>query len=137
MARKRIDLRIVTPLRLFLHEQVDEVVLPGSEGEFGVLPDHTPMLALLKPGEGHYREGSIETWFAISGGFAEVLPDRVTVLADAAEFPQEIDVDRARRARDAAQAALLASKGPDDVEVNRVRLDRALIRLQVVGKLPK
>jgi F-type H+-transporting ATPase subunit epsilon len=80
-----IDLQIVTPDRLLVREQVDEVEIPGSEGYFGVLPGHTPMLASLAVGELWYRQGQDKTYLAIAFGFAEVLPDRVTILARLAE----------------------------------------------------
>ena len=81
-----IDLQIVTPDRLLVREQVDEVEIPGTEGYFGVLPGHTPMLASLSVGELWYRKGQEKTYLAIAYGFAEVLPDRVTILAQLAEL---------------------------------------------------
>ncbi len=80
-----IDLQIVTPDRLIVQEQVDEVEIPGAEGYFGVLPGHTPLLAALGDGILWYRRGQSKTYLSVQGGFAEVLPDRVTVLATVAE----------------------------------------------------
>ena len=95
-----IDLQIVTPDRMLVHEQVDEVEIPGVDGYFGVLPGHTPLLASLAVGELWYRKGQEKTYLSIAFGFAEVLPDRVTILAQLAERAEEIDVERAEAARD-------------------------------------
>src|SRR5688572_4068656 len=94
-----IELQIVTPDRAIVKEQVDEVEIPGADGYFGVLPGHTPMLAALSVGELWYRKGQEKTYLAIAYGFAEVLPDRVTILAQLAERAEEIDVERAESAR--------------------------------------
>src|SRR5690348_4289089 len=94
-----IDLQIVTPDRLLVREQVDEVEIPGTEGYFGVLPGHTPMLAALAIGELWYRKGQDKVYLSIVNGFCEVLPDRVTVLAQLAERAEEIDVTRAEEAK--------------------------------------
>src|ERR671929_956886 len=101
-----IDLHIVTPEKLIVREQVDEVEIPGSEGYFGVLPGHTPMLAALTVGELWYRKGQEKTYLAIAFGFAEVLPDRVTILARLAERAEDIDVERAEAARKRAEERL-------------------------------
>jgi F-type H+-transporting ATPase subunit epsilon len=101
-----IRLELVTPERLLVSEEVSEVIAPGYEGEFGVLPDHTPFLAILDIGILRYRTGSGMEKIAVGGGFAEVGPDRVVVMADVAEKAEEIDVDRARKAHDRAEASL-------------------------------
>ena len=101
-----IRLELVTPERLLLAEEVDEVIAPGYEGEFGVLPDHTPFLTILKIGVLRYRKGSETRKIAVGGGFAEVGPDRVVVMADVAEKAEEIDVERARRAHARAETEL-------------------------------
>src|SRR4051794_23037923 len=101
-----IELQIVTPDRLILKEQVDEVEIPGSEGYFGVLPGHTPLLASLAVGELWYRKGQEKTYLFLAFGFAEVLPDRVTILANLAERVDEIDLERAEAARDRAAKRL-------------------------------
>src|SRR5919206_1968243 len=101
-----LDLQIVTPDKLLVREQVDEVEIPGSEGYFGVLPGHTPMLASLAVGEMWYRKGQERTYLSIAFGFAEVLPDRVTILARLAERSEDIDVSRAEAARARAEKRL-------------------------------
>src|SRR6188768_4535295 len=98
-----IDLQIVTPDRLIVQEQVDEVEIPGSAGYFGVLPGHTPMLASLAVGEMWYRKGQEKTFLSLAYGFAEVLPDRVTILATLAERAEDIDVARAEEAKKRAE----------------------------------
>jgi F-type H+-transporting ATPase subunit epsilon len=129
-----IDLQIVTPDRLIVHEQVDEVQVPGSEGYFGVLPGHTPMLASLAVGELWYRKGQEKTYLAIAGGFAEVLPDRLTLLAHLAERADEIDPDRAAAARARAEQRL-TQKTDVDYERARGALLKALTRLQVASRV--
>ena len=98
-----ITLRIVTPTRLLIDEEVDEVTAPGIMGEFGVLPNHIAFLTLLVPGEMSYKQGGIRHYLAVSGGYAEVLNNVMTVLATAAEFSSEIDTNRARQAREIAE----------------------------------
>jgi F-type H+-transporting ATPase subunit epsilon len=131
-----IDLQIVTPDRLIVHEQVDEVQIPGSEGYFGVLPGHTPLLATLAVGEMWYRKGQEKTFLAIAGGFAEVLPDRVTLLATLAERAEEIDVSRAESAKQRAQQRLTQPKTDIDYERARLALQKSIIRLQVSSRIP-
>ena len=101
-----LDLQIVTPDRLVVQARVDEVQVPGSEGYFGVLPGHTPMLASLAVGELWYRQGQEKTYLAIASGFAEVLPDRVTILAKLAERADEIDAERAEGGAAARRRAI-------------------------------
>jgi F-type H+-transporting ATPase subunit epsilon len=129
-----IELQIVRPDRLLVNEQVDEVEIPGSEGYFGVLPGHTPMLAALAIGEMWYRKGQEKTYLAVAFGFAEVLPDRVTILARIAEPGHEIDVARAEEALKRAQAQAI-QKEHVDYERARQDLMKALTRLQVASKL--
>ena len=129
-----IELQIVRPDRLLVHEQVDEVEIPGSEGYFGVLPGHTPMLAALAIGEMWYRKGQEKTYLALAFGFAEVLPDRVTILARIAEIGHEIDIARAEDAFKRAQAQAI-QKEHVDYEQARLDLMKALNRLQVASKL--
>ncbi len=131
-----IDLRIVTPDRLIVHEQVDEVQIPGSEGYFGVLPGHTPLLASLAVGELWYRKGQERTYLSIAYGFAEVLPDRVTVLARLAERAEEIDVERAEAARKRAEERLAHPRPEIDFERARIALAKSLARLQVAARVP-
>ena len=135
MAFEKLDLEIVTPERLVLAETVDSVVLPGSEGSFGVLPGHAPFLTALAAGEMSYRVGGQEKFLAVSGGFVEVLRDRVSVLAGTCERPDEIDADRARQARERAEA-VLKDPGAGQAEVLRAqeRIRRADARLQVLRR---
>jgi F-type H+-transporting ATPase subunit epsilon len=131
---QQILLRVVTPDRQVVREDVDEVQAPGREGYLGILPGHAPLLSELKPGEMSYRRGNEQRRLAISGGLLEVLPEQITVLAETAERPEEIDVARAQSAKERAEARL---KSPDpEVDLNRVTiaLQRALIRLQVASR---
>src|SRR5882672_1795727 len=121
-----LTLEIVTPDRSLVTELVDEVEIPGAEGYFGVLPGHTPLLAMLQVGELWYRKGSEKVFISIAFGFAEVLPDRVTILAQLAERAEEIDVARAEAARRRAEARLIASKGEVDYERARSALAKSL-----------
>jgi len=135
----KLTLEIVTPDRALLREEVDEVVVPGSEGEFGVLPGHTPLLSTLQIGELWYRQGQEKHYLAIAFGFVEVLPDRVTVLAQVGERAQEIDVQRAERAKQRAEQRL-AQGQPHltqidfDIERARIALMKSLLRLQVASR---
>jgi F-type H+-transporting ATPase subunit epsilon len=133
----KINLEIVTPERLALREQVDEVTLPGLDGELGILPDHTPLISQLRTGILTYRQGGERRQMHVSGGFAEVLSDRVSVLSDIAERPEEIDVERARQSKERAEQRLLQQvSGTADIDFRRaqLKLERALIRLQVGGQ---
>ena len=131
-----IDLQIVAPDRLLVHEQVDEVQIPGSEGYLGVLPGHTPLLTSLAIGELWYRKGQEKVYFSIARGFAEILPDRVTILAQLAEKAEEIDVPRAEAAKARAQEQLAGQKSDVDFELARVDLMKAITRLQVSARIP-
>lgn len=134
----KIRLIIVTPERSLVSATVDEVTLPGEEGYLGVLPGHTPLLTSLRIGEIKYRTGSLVRYLFVSWGFVEILPDRVTVLADVAEAPEDIDVPAAAEARDQAEKKL---KHPDaDFLAAQMALEQALSRMQVAAKaapLPK
>src|SRR3984893_11318594 len=103
-----LTLEVVTPDRSVVHEQVDEVEIPGAEGYFGVLPGHTPLLAMLQVGELWYRQGQEKHYLATAIRFAEVQPDRVTILAQIAERADEIDVARAEAAKRRAEERLAA-----------------------------
>ena len=133
----KITLEIVTPDRALVTEQVDEVELPGSEGYFGVLPGHTPLLATLQVGELWYRVGTTTHYLAIAFGFVEVLPDKVTVLAQIAEKAEEIDVARAEAAKRRAEERVSRAMSPQmemDFERARVALMKSMIRLQVASR---
>jgi F-type H+-transporting ATPase subunit epsilon len=134
----KLTLEIVTPDRALVREEVDEVVVPGSQGEFGVLPGHTPLLSTLKVGELWYRQGQEKHYMAIAFGFVEVLPDRVTVLAQVGERAQEIDVQRAERAKQRAEQRLAQAQSQltqidFDIERARIALMKSLLRLQVAS----
>jgi F-type H+-transporting ATPase subunit epsilon len=129
-----IRLELVTPQRLLVSEEVDEVILPGYHGEFGVLPEHTEYLAILSIGVLRYRKGDETNRVAVGGGFAEVTPERVVVLADVAEKAEEIDVERARKAQERAEAAL-KELSMDDATYQKVyaALRRAIGRMAAAG----
>jgi len=129
----RIRLEVVTRSRRVLEAEADFVELPGVEGALGVLPGHTPLLTALGIGELMYRRDHAEEYLAISWGFAEVLPDRVTVLAEVAETPAEIDVEAARRDQEEAEAALRTAGA---VELDRMlaKLEMAVTRLRVASR---
>jgi F-type H+-transporting ATPase subunit epsilon len=130
-----LDLQIVTPDRLVIRERVDEVQIPGSEGFFGVLPGHTPLLASLAVGELWYRKGAERTYVAVAYGFAEVLPDGVTILAQLAERADEIDVERAEAALKRAETRLTRPTSDIDYERARIALAKSLSRLQVSSRI--
>ena len=129
-----IDLQIVTPDKLIVREKVDEVEIPGSEGYFGVLPGHTPLLALLGAGELWYRQGQEKHYLAIAFGFAEVQPEQVTILAQIAERPEEIDTARAEAAKKRAEERVARPTADIDFERARIAMLKALIRLQVASR---
>ena len=130
----KLTLEIVTPEKAIVNEQVDEVQLPGSEGYFGVLPGHTPLLSTLHVGELWYRIGQDKHYLAVSFGFVEVLPDRVTVLAQLAERPEDIDVPRAEAAKKRAEERLIRPQIDIDFERARIAMMKSLIRLQVASR---
>lgn len=129
---------LATPARMLVSVEADEVVAPGVEGYFGVLPGHAAMLTTLKPGEVTYRSGQTEHHLAVLGGFAEVRAERVIILAENAERPEEIDRARAERARQRAEMRL-QGRSPEGLveEIDFARaleaLARALTRLLVLS----
>jgi F-type H+-transporting ATPase subunit epsilon len=127
----KIQLQIVCADRSLVNETVDEVEIPGADGYFGVLPGHTPLLALLGAGELWYRQGPEKVYLSLAFGFAEVQPDRVTILAQIAEKADEIDVARAEAAKKRAEERLAQATVDMDFERARVALLKSLIRLQV------
>ena len=137
MAEPRVRFELATPNRLVVSEDVEEVVAPGLQGYFGVLPGHVPFLTSLQSGEVAYRIGRSEQYLAVSGGFAEVQGDRVTILAERAERPEEIDRERALRARQRAERRL-QGKTQEEIDYTRAltAFSRALARLQVAGRGP-
>ncbi len=130
-----ILLDIVTPERLVFSEQVDSVVCPGIEGELGVLPHHAPLLTTLGVGELRIRRGGDEEYFAIAGGFVQVRPDRVVVMAETADMAAEIDLEKAEEARHEAERALAEGfEEPADLARARASLQRALLRIRVAER---
>ena len=129
-----LTLEIVTPDHAIAHDQVDEVEIPGSDGYFGVLPGHTPMLASLQVGVLWYRKGQEKSYLALAFGFAEVMPDRVTILAQVAERAEDIDVSRAEAARSRAEQQLGRPTADMDIERARIALLKSLARLQVSAR---
>ena len=130
----KILLSIVTPERKVFEAPVDELVVPGSEGYLGVLPGHAPLLTALQTGELSFREGSRWHWCFISKGFVEVLSDKVSVLADVGERAEEVDVERARSARERAEGRLRNPTPDVDWDRARAALQRAITRIQVAGR---
>jgi len=132
-----LTLEIVTPERAIAHEDVDEVQLPGTEGYLGILPGHTPLLTSLKVGQVWYRKGTEKFYLSIAFGFAEVLPDRVRLLAQIAERAEEIDITRAEAEKKRAEELIQAARSGNadiDMERARVSLMKAMIRIQVATK---
>src|SRR4029450_7544542 len=129
-----IDLQVLTPDRGIIRDRVDEVKIPGSEGYFGVLPGHRPMLASLTVGELWYRKGDEKVYLAIAYGFAEVLPDRVTILARLAERAEESDVERAEAGGQGAEERLAQPRSAVDYERARAALAKSITRLQVSSR---
>jgi F-type H+-transporting ATPase subunit epsilon len=130
-----IQLEIVTPERLAYAEEVDSVVLPGTEGELGVLPHHAPLVSTLGIGELRIRKGGVEESFAIVGGFLQVLPDKVVVMAETADMASEIDLDKAQQARAEAERALESGfHEAADLSAARAALQQALLRIRVAER---
>ena len=130
----KLQLHVVSADRSLVNETVDEVIIPGADGYFGVLPGHTPLLAALQVGQLSYRQGRDEHVMLIAFGFAEVLPDRVTILAMSAEKAEEIDIARAETAKKRAEQRLANPTVDMDAERARIAMMKALIRLQVASR---
>jgi F-type H+-transporting ATPase subunit epsilon len=130
-----LHLEIVTPERLAYSDTVDAVVLPGSEGELGVLPHHAPLVTMLGVGELRIRKGTTEESFAIVGGFLQVRPDKVVVMAENADMASEIDLEKAQEARREAERALEGGyvEGAD-LSAARAQLQQALLRIRVAER---
>ena len=131
---QNIKLQIVTPTCAVLEEIVDEVQIPGTEGYFGVLPSHTPVLATLQIGHLWYRQGTKKFFLAVSSGFVEVLPESVLILADSAESAEEIDIARAAAAKVRTEAELKESSSDADRDRAHYKLAKALTRLDVAKR---
>ena len=130
-----LHLEIVTPERLAYSDEVDMVLVPGIEGEMGILPHHTPLVSLLGVGELKIRKGNDEESFAIAGGFLQVRPDKVVVMAETADMASEIDIEKAQEARREAERAL--ESGYDegaDLSMARAQLQQALLRIRLAER---
>ncbi|TYO97651.1 ATP synthase F1 subcomplex epsilon subunit [Geothermobacter ehrlichii] len=131
----KLTLQLVTPYKRVLSAEVDEVTAPGSIGELGVLPGHTPLLTTLKIGELSYRQGNETYHVAVNWGYLEVENDKVNVLVETAEPADEIDLGRAKAALGRAEEALKKLSSEDkEFKVMEAALERAMIRIQVAGK---
>lgn len=132
-----LDLEIITPERVVVHEEVDSVEAMGSLGEFGILPGHVPFLTVLEAGEIRYMKGGETSYLAASEGFGEVIDDKVTLLVNAAEFAEDIGVERARIAVEEAEASLKdLSMDTAEYKMQEQALNRAQVRLQVASRKP-
>lgn len=129
-----IKLDIVTAERRVFSGEVDEVVAWGTEGQMGILPSHAPLMTMLQPGELLVKKGGDEEYLAIAGGFLEVRPDRIVILADACERSEEIDVQRAEAAKRRAEETLKTRPPGLDVAATEAALRRSLVRLKVAEK---
>jgi len=129
-----LQLQIVSADRLLVNEQVDEVQIPGTQGYLGILPGHTPLLSTLDVGQLWYRQGQDKHFLSLAFGFAEVQPDRVTILAQIAETAAEIDANRAEAAKKRAEERLARPTTQMDFERARVALLKSLVRLQVATR---
>jgi F-type H+-transporting ATPase subunit epsilon len=130
-----LALEVITAERLVLDEHgVDEVIAPGIVGELAILPEHAPLITPLAPGELRVRKGADETSYFVAGGFLEVLKDKVTILADAAEHAEEIDIARAEDARRRAQETIARRHEQPDVATAEAALRRSLLRLRVAER---
>ncbi len=131
-----LHLEVVTPEKVLVSREVDTVVAPGTEGEFGILPGHIPFLSGIIPGEMRYEADGKKEFLAVAEGFSEVSEDRVSVLVDAAERATDIDIERAKNALERARERLARERGAEDVDFLRAELSlrRAIARLKVAEK---
>ena len=133
-----LQLDVITPERRLVSEEVDSVTLPGAGGELGILPGHTPLISQLQTGVLSFVQGGTTRRLLVSGGFVEVNADRVSVLADLAEFPEEVNAQSARSERDEAERRLGSFTGtPEEMAALRTQLDRASARLQLAADNPR
>ena len=132
---EQLKLELITPQKKVVSEEVDEIIATGTLGEFGVLPGHTPFLTSVKIGELSYKKEGTAKSLAVSGGYFEVVNDQVTVLVEAAEYAEEIDMERAKKAMAKSEERLKAL-APDDTDYKSMEaaLQRAMIRMQVAAK---
>jgi F-type H+-transporting ATPase subunit epsilon len=129
----KLTLDIVTPYGHVFTDDVDEIIASGSEGEFGVLPDHVPFLTTIKIGMLTYKKGSETGHFFVNWGYAEVGPDRVTILADSAEKSEDIDIERAKAQMERSEARLKKEEEIDEARA-KAAIERGLMRVQVAEK---
>lgn len=127
-------LEIVTPEKMIVRDEAEEMQIPGKSGYLGILPGHAPLISELSAGELSYRNGGQTHRYAVIWGFAEVLPDKVTILAEAAERPEDIDVNRAHSAKQQAEEHLKTGKSEDDFTRAEEELKAAETRLEVAGR---
>jgi F-type H+-transporting ATPase subunit epsilon len=130
----RFELEVATPERLFTRENVESAELPGSKGSLGILPGHAPLVDQLRAGVLSYSVGGRQWYIAVSGGFIEVLPGHVRVLADVAERPEDIDVDRARAALERARQAVANATTPEGAVEASAAVERAEARIAVAER---
>ena len=130
----KLLLEIVTPEKLLLSQQVDEVIAPGSEGDFGVLPGHCHFLSTLRIGELLYRVGDMTNHMAVLWGYAEVTPTKVTILAEIAEKAEDIDVERAQAAFEKAEQRLKVGGLPSEVKEAEISLEKARLRKKIAER---
>jgi len=132
---EKIKLEIVTPEAMMVSEEVDEITVTGTEGEFGVLPGHCHMLSSLKIGSVNYKNGNTEQFMSLGGGYAEVGPDKVSILAETAELKDNIDVERAKEAQSRAEENLKKlTPGEKDYEEAEIALEKARVRLETAKR---
>jgi F-type H+-transporting ATPase subunit epsilon len=134
---EKLHLEVVTPANIMVSQDVDIVVAPGSIGEFGVLKSHARFLSGIVPGELRYTADNKTEYLSVTSGFAEISDDRVSILVDAAEKAEEIDIDRAKRAMERASERLAKDRGAADIDFLRaeVALKRAMMRIKVAQKV--
>ena len=133
--KKKLSLEIVTPMKQELVTQASELVLPGLEGSFGVLPGHIPLVSALRPGMLKVRKDQIETIYAIGGGYAEISEDKVIVLADTAELADDIDIEAARREKKRALEQLKKGLKGSAIDAAEISLKKAMARLSVADTI--
>ena len=133
----KLHLEVVTPAKITVSQDVDMVVAPGSLGEFGILEGHVPFLSGLVPGELRYTVDDEVEHLAVTSGFAEVSNDNISILVDAAEKAQDIDIDRAKKAMERASERLEKDRGTEDIDLARAEgaLKRAMVRIGIVEKI--
>jgi F-type H+-transporting ATPase subunit epsilon len=134
MADNLLQLNIVTPERSMVTDKVNQVNIPGSEGDLGILYDHAPILTTMRPGQLSYEKDSETVYLVVSGGYLEVTDNRVTVLAETAEFLSEIDRDRAEKSKTEAESLLTNAQTEEEFRDAQLKLFRAIARLESTEK---